>query len=254
MMTDKTSRKTYSTEHTDELRRIFTEAANQTPNNRQAMSMRDLIGDLKDDIHNLRQSGYTIDEICELITAAQFEVAPSTLRRYVSAATGKRRPRRPKAVTGADKAKENSKAPPELAKPAPGTELAGVDARAGRRRSTLARYARTRRWSDSEFKAMRALGSEHRPVWKPRGLLDDGWRVDTREGGLRPPTDALPGTEANHAIREDGMVTILLKLGIDDETRVTLQRSDGTEPENWEPNAMIADGWVHDDDDRWYLG
>ena len=50
------------------------------------------------------------------------------------------------------------------------------------------------------------------------------------------------------------MVTILLKLGIDDETRVTLQRADGTEPENWEPNAMIADGWVQADDDRWYLG
>ena len=148
------------------------------------MSMRDLIRDLKDDIHNLRQSGYTIDEICELITAAQFEVAPSTPRRHVSAATGKRRPRRPKAVTGADKAKASSKAPPELAKPAPGTELAVVDARAGRRRSTLARYARTRRWADSEIKAMLALGSEHRPVWEPGGgLLGDGWRIDTREGG-----------------------------------------------------------------------
>ena len=109
-MTDNKSRRTYSAEHKSELHRIFTEAANQTPNNRQTMSMRDLIGDLKDDIHNLRQSGYTIDEICELITGGGVEAAPSTLRRYVSAATGKRRTRR-----------RDAKARPNPTTPAPDT-------------------------------------------------------------------------------------------------------------------------------------
>ena len=86
------TRQIYSVEHADELRRIFSEA---TPPN-QRMSMRALIGELAEDIRAMRERGYTIDEICQLVTGAdEFKgIAQSTLRRYLSAATGKRRPRR----------------------------------------------------------------------------------------------------------------------------------------------------------------
>ena len=110
MMTDKKSRHTYSAEHTDTLRQIFAKAASETPRNQRHMSMRDLVRDLRDDIHGLRECGYTIDEICELITGGGVEAAPSTLRRYVSAATGKRRPRR-----------RGAKARPNPTTPAPDT-------------------------------------------------------------------------------------------------------------------------------------
>ena len=95
-MTDMRTRKTYGRQHQDQLRRIVDQAATETPASHQSMSMRDLIAQLADDIRALRERGYTIDEICALITAAkEFEhVAQSTLRRYVSAATGRRRPRR----------------------------------------------------------------------------------------------------------------------------------------------------------------
>ena len=95
-MTEKKTRQTYGQEHKDELRRIFTEAEIETPRHQRHMSMRDLIGDLTDDIRGLRERGYTIDELCRLISTGKgFEnIAQSTLRRYLSAATGKRRPRR----------------------------------------------------------------------------------------------------------------------------------------------------------------
>ena len=94
-MTEKKTRTAYSSDHAKELRRIFAEAANETPRERR-MSMRDLIGDLTDDIRALRELGYTIDEICRLITGGEEfrHVAQSTLRRYVSATTGRRRPRK----------------------------------------------------------------------------------------------------------------------------------------------------------------
>lgn len=87
------------------------------------MSMRHLIEDLKDDIRALRERGYTIDQICRLVTGAdEFQaLAPSTLRRYVSAATGKRRRRRGGGSKG--------RATP--ATPAPGT---GPNADAGEAR------------------------------------------------------------------------------------------------------------------------
>ena len=95
-MEEKKPRQTYGREQQDKLHQVFAKAANENPKNRHAMSMRNLIGTLSAEIRALRERGYTIDEICALITAAkEFEhLAQSTLRRYVSATTGTPRPRK----------------------------------------------------------------------------------------------------------------------------------------------------------------
>ena len=57
-----------------------------------AMGMRDLMAALREDIVALRQRGYTVDVIATMIHEGGFNyIAPSTLRRYLSETSARKR-------------------------------------------------------------------------------------------------------------------------------------------------------------------
>ena len=87
---------------------------------RKAWTLGRLIQESKDAINDLRQRGYTIDQICQMITEGGFEASQSTLRRHISAVREQRdkprkrgrgtrtagsRDRKPEAKTGEPEAK-----------------------------------------------------------------------------------------------------------------------------------------------------
>ena len=181
-------RQIYTPKDKEALTAILSDAANRTPRQPRNMSMRALIEDLKDEIRHLRKMDYTIDEICELITEGGFEdIAQSTLRAYLSNAAGKRRQRRPKGAGKAGTAKVGSERLPELAKPANCATSAKADARAARRRSTLARFAATCVPYVSWTTTIPNLSCEHHELWGRYSFLNEEWE-DLPTGKWQSPT------------------------------------------------------------------
>ena len=63
------------------------------------MGMAGLLTALRDDIASLRRRGYTIDVIATMVIEGGFDhLAPSTLRRYISETTARKRRRRKRTV------------------------------------------------------------------------------------------------------------------------------------------------------------
>ena len=239
-MAQKKTRQTYDTEHISELQKVFSEAANQTPRNRKNMSMRGLIWELKDDINGLRKRGYTIDEICLLITASdEFEdIAQSTLRRYVSAATGKRRGRRRKTMTGHAKAQPATKAATDDAAP----QYADAAARQRRRREDIGRFGHTQSWTVSRVNTMADLKGEHGTVWGEEALRTDGWTL--LDGYWVPPKS--PGkahSQPHYTERAQGMAW-LLEENMYSFIPGAIVISPGNDSHLWQLESMAEDGWI----------
>lgn len=69
-------------------------------------AMGDMLKALREEITDYRRRGYSIDQICQMITEGGFKQAHSTLRRYISELSPKRRKR-----AGKKKPKPNPRNP-----------------------------------------------------------------------------------------------------------------------------------------------
>ncbi len=238
-MEEKKARQTYGLDQQDKLRQVFDKAANESPKNRHAMSMRNLIGTLSADIRALRARGYTIAEICDLISGTEdFKaIAPSTLHRYVSAATGKRRRPRRKTITGHAKAQPATTAATDDA----ASPYADAAARQRRRREDIGRFGHTQNWAVSMVNEMAKLRGEHGTVWGEEALQTDGWTL--LDGQWAPPQS--PGkahSQPHYTERAQGMAW-LLEQSMSSLARSAIAICPGNDSHLWQPESMAEDGW-----------
>ena len=92
---------------------------------RKALTLRGVIEASKDAINELRERGYTIDQICQMITEGGFEASHATLRRHISAVRERQgRPRnraRGRPATGSRVRQPVARTGEQQAKTAPAT-------------------------------------------------------------------------------------------------------------------------------------
>ena len=78
-------RTSYDNDDVESLRAALRTGSERHTPKRKALSLRGVIQASADAVNDLRQRGYTIDQICQMITEGGFEASHATLRRHISA-------------------------------------------------------------------------------------------------------------------------------------------------------------------------
>ena len=89
------SRQRFRDEDRTKLQTALTKGQQRYEPRNASMSMKAMVAAVRDDIIELRQRGYTVSMIADMVCDGGFDhLAPSTLRRYVSEASARKRGRK----------------------------------------------------------------------------------------------------------------------------------------------------------------
>ena len=94
-------KKIYQEHHVSQMKKALENGEAKYEPKKRSIGIAELVHQVREDIDHLREKGYTINQICDMIIEGGFAVAHSTLKRYVGAARqqpGTRKRKRPEVL------------------------------------------------------------------------------------------------------------------------------------------------------------